>query len=94
MRFYGREEELQMLRGQTQLAIKHRTARMAVVTGRRRVGKTSLIEEAFGAANMQAATGGVAVTSTFSPRRMPCKKRRCSVFTQRKLVPGGRAHGD
>lgn len=60
MRFYGREEELRMLRGQTQLAIKHRTARMAAVTGRRRVGKTSLIEEAFGAANMQAATGGVA----------------------------------
>lgn len=56
MRFYGREEELRMLRGQTQLAIKHRTARMAVVTGRRRVGKTALIEEAFGAANMQAAT--------------------------------------
>lgn len=55
MRFYGREEELRTLRGQTRLAIKHRTARMAVVTGRRRVGKTALIEEAFGASNMQAA---------------------------------------
>ena len=54
MRFYGREEELRTLRGQTRLAIKHRTARMAVVTGRRRVGKTALIEEAFGASNMQA----------------------------------------
>lgn len=55
MRFYGREEELQTLRSQTQLAIKHRTARMAVVTGRRRVGKTTLIEEAFGAADIRAA---------------------------------------
>lgn len=47
MKFYGREEEMESLRWQLQRAQETRTARMAVVTGRRRIGKTTLIRKAF-----------------------------------------------
>lgn len=47
MRFYGREQEMQALRWQFQRAQETKVARMAVVTGRRRIGKTTLIRKAF-----------------------------------------------
>lgn len=43
MKFFGRQEEIQTLRRQLELCEKRKCARMAVVTGRRRVGKTTLI---------------------------------------------------
>ena len=47
MKFYGREQEMQALRWQFQRAQETKVARMAVVTGRRRIGKTTLIRKAF-----------------------------------------------
>ena len=44
MRFYGREEEIAILRKERELS--HRHSRFTVVTGRRRVGKTELIDKA------------------------------------------------
>ena len=44
MRFYGREEEIELLRREDELAA--RNARFTVVTGRRRVGKTELVNRA------------------------------------------------
>ena len=45
MRFYNREEELKELKRIQQLAFEE-SSRMTVVTGRRRIGKTSLIMKA------------------------------------------------
>lgn len=45
MRFYDREEEIAFLRETRELAEK--VARFTVVTGRRRIGKTTLIREAY-----------------------------------------------
>ncbi len=45
MKFYGREAELQLLEDTRKLAEK--SSRMTVITGRRRIGKTTLITEAF-----------------------------------------------
>ena len=47
MKFYGREQEIEALRWQFQRAQETKVARMAVVTGRRRIGKTTLIRKAF-----------------------------------------------
>lgn len=47
MKFYGREQEMEALRWQLQRAKETKTARMAVVSGRRRIGKTTLIRKAF-----------------------------------------------
>ncbi len=47
MRFYGRNEELSVLHRQFELVQTNRVARMAVVTGRRRIGKTTLVLKAF-----------------------------------------------
>ena len=47
MRFYGRENEMKSLKWQFQVAQEKKVARMAVVTGRRRIGKTTLIQKAF-----------------------------------------------
>jgi len=44
MKFYGREEEIGILRHERMLS--HSAARFTVVTGRRRVGKTELLEHA------------------------------------------------
>lgn len=44
MKFYGREEEIKSLRREDELSL--RTARLTVVTGRRRIGKTELISQA------------------------------------------------
>lgn len=44
MKFYGREEEIRLLRREDELSL--RTARFTVVTGRRRIGKTELISQA------------------------------------------------
>ena len=46
MQFFDRQEEIEYLRQERELAKK--AARMTVVTGRRRVGKTQLIQKAFG----------------------------------------------
>ena len=46
MDFFGREVELRELRKVREIARKH--ARLTVVTGRRRVGKTELLKKAFG----------------------------------------------
>ena len=46
MRFYNRENEIAELRRIAQLSFTH-NSRMTVVTGRRRIGKTSLIKKAF-----------------------------------------------
>ena len=45
MKFYGREQEIAALRHERMLS--HENARFTVITGRRRVGKTELIREAF-----------------------------------------------
>ena len=45
MKFFDRENEIEYLRKERKLAEK--AARMTVVTGRRRVGKTQLIQKAF-----------------------------------------------
>ena len=45
MRFYGREQEIAFLRETRDTA--ERVARFTVVTGRRRIGKTTLIKEAY-----------------------------------------------
>lgn len=45
MKFYGREREIAALRHERD--ISHETARFTVITGRRRVGKTELIRQAF-----------------------------------------------
>ena len=52
MRFYGRENETETLRWQLSRARETRVARMVVVTGRRRVGKTTLIRKAFEASEV------------------------------------------
>ena len=44
MRFYGREKEIELLRREDELASEN--ARFTVMTGRRRVGKTELINRA------------------------------------------------
>ena len=46
MQFFDRQEEIEYLRQERELAKK--SARMTVVTGRRRVGKTQLLQKAFG----------------------------------------------
>ena len=46
MRFYGRQAELDVIKAELELVLTQRTSRMFVVTGRRRIGKTRLIEEA------------------------------------------------
>ena len=46
MRFYGRQAELEVIKAELELVMSQRTSRMFVVTGRRRIGKTRLIEEA------------------------------------------------
>ena len=46
MRFFGRQEEISALQRQLELCEKRVCARMVVVTGRRRVGKTTLILKA------------------------------------------------
>ena len=45
MRFYNRERELKKLRELE--AASRRSAKMTVIVGRRRIGKTKLIKEAF-----------------------------------------------
>ena len=45
MKFYGREDEIDELRKVRE--ISHRFARFTVVTGRRRIGKTELVRQAF-----------------------------------------------
>ena len=45
MKFYGREKEIGELRKERE--ISHRFSRFTVVTGRRRIGKTELIRQAF-----------------------------------------------
>ena len=45
MKFYGRENEIAELRKVRE--ISHRFARFTVVTGRRRIGKTELVRQAF-----------------------------------------------
>jgi AAA+ ATPase superfamily predicted ATPase len=47
VKFYGRKEELNALRGIQRTSKK--TARFTLLTGRRRVGKTALLREAYGA---------------------------------------------
>ena len=49
MKFYGRTEELAELRQIRELSME--ASRFTVVTGRRRVGKTELVERAFGDGN-------------------------------------------
>ena len=46
MRFFGREDELKELKRIQELSVSN--SRFTVITGRRRVGKTELIERAFG----------------------------------------------
>ena len=45
-RFYGRERELQLLKKFQEDVFERGISRFVVVTGRRRIGKTRLIEEA------------------------------------------------
>ena len=47
MRFYGREEELQVLQNCLLTVRKKKISQMVTVIGRRRVGKTTLILKAF-----------------------------------------------
>lgn len=42
-RYYDREEELRVLAKESQLVAKNKKSRLAVITGRRRVGKTELL---------------------------------------------------
>lgn len=51
MRFYGREEEIRLLRKELDLAMRNKAGRLAVVCGRRRIGKTALILKAFESAS-------------------------------------------
>ena len=46
MRFYDREEQLETLREMRELSYNG-YSRLTVVTGRRRIGKTTLIKEAY-----------------------------------------------
>lgn len=46
MRFYDREEQLKTLREMRELSYNG-YSRLTVVTGRRRIGKTTLIKEAY-----------------------------------------------
>ena len=46
MKFYDREEQLAMLREMRELSYNG-YSRLTVVTGRRRIGKTTLIKEAY-----------------------------------------------
>ena len=46
MKFYDREEQLQMLHEMRELSYNG-YSRLTVVTGRRRIGKTTLIKEAY-----------------------------------------------
>ena len=50
MRFFGRDEELRELKRIRDLSVSN--SRFTVITGRRRVGKTELIERAFGGGSM------------------------------------------
>ena len=45
MKFYDREQEITFLRKTREIA--ERSARFTVVTGRRRIGKTTLITKAY-----------------------------------------------
>ena len=45
MKFYGRKKELSVIQEELKLVGEQRSARMIVVTGRRRIGKTRLIEQ-------------------------------------------------
>ena len=45
MKFYGRKAELSIIQEELNLVSQQRTSRMIVVTGRRRIGKTRLIEQ-------------------------------------------------
>lgn len=51
MKVFGRDEELQELKRIRDLSVSN--SRFTVVTGRRRVGKTELIEQAFGGGKMR-----------------------------------------
>ena len=51
MKFYNREKEVAELKRVQELAFTQ-NSRMIVVTGRRRIGKTSLIKEALKGTNM------------------------------------------
>lgn len=51
MRFYGREEEIHLLRKELDLAMRNKAGRLTVVCGRRRIGKTPLILKAFDSAS-------------------------------------------
>lgn len=44
MRFYGREKEIEILRKERELSLEN--SRFTVITGRRRIGKTELIDHA------------------------------------------------
>ncbi|MDA8052798.1 MAG: hypothetical protein M0012_01425, partial [Deltaproteobacteria bacterium] len=48
MKFYGRIKELETLRSSLSSVKTTSASKMTVITGRRRVGKTKLILEAFG----------------------------------------------
>ena len=50
MKFFGRDEELRELKRIRELSVSN--SRFTVITGRRRVGKTELIEQAFGDGTM------------------------------------------
>ena len=50
MKFFGRDEELKELKRIRDLSVSN--SRFTVITGRRRVGKTELIERAFGGGTM------------------------------------------
>ena len=45
MKFFGRKKELSVIQEELKLVGEQRSARMIVVTGRRRIGKTRLIEQ-------------------------------------------------
>ena len=62
MRFYDREQEIAFLRETRDTAEK--VARFTVVTGRRRIGKTTLIREAYKDAPFARTRGQVPVSPT------------------------------